>query len=184
MYATGFVHTPEKQGDTLSGREPCRAKKKKTCQVTGTLNCQSPMTRLLRTLARWTSWVVTFSQTGAGALRPKTPALVAVVLVTRGSFQMVRLLSTLGGRAGILHGRNQSVARAELLAAVEALRLCKRATQQVFIWADCIFVIGGFATGRRRKHLSHADLWEEFWNAHDAIGGDCGRAHLTTGSTW
>ena len=80
------------------------------------------------------------------------------------------LLSTLGGRAGILHGKNQSVARAELLAAVEALRLCKSATQQVFIWTDCMFVVNGFARGRRRKHLSHADLWEEFWKAHDAIG--------------
>ena len=42
------------------------------------------------------------------------------------------LLYTLGGRAGILHGKNQSVARAELLAAVEALRSCRSATQQVF----------------------------------------------------
>ena len=33
-----------------------------------------------------------------------------------------------------------------------------------------MFVINGFARGRRRKHLSHADLWEEFWKAHDAIG--------------
>ena len=65
------------------------------------------------------------------------------------------LLNTLGGRAGILHGRNQSVARAELLAAVEALRLARRATQQVVIWADCMFVINGIARGRRRKHLSH-----------------------------
>ena len=65
------------------------------------------------------------------------------------------LLSTLGGRAGILHGRNQSVARAKL-------RLSMKATRQVFIWTDCMFVINGFARGRRRKHLSHADLWEEF----------------------
>ena len=80
------------------------------------------------------------------------------------------LLSTLRGRAGILHSRNQSVARAELLAAVEALRLARRATQQVVIWTDCMFVINGFARGRRKKHLSHADLWEEFWTAHDVIG--------------
>ena len=65
------------------------------------------------------------------------------------------LLNTLGGRAGIFHGRNQSVARAELLEAVEALRLARRATQQVVIWADCMFVINGIARGRRRKHLSH-----------------------------
>ena len=58
-------------------------------QVTGTLSCQSPMTLLLRTLARWTSWVVTSSQTGAGALRPKTSASVAVVLVSRGFFRAV-----------------------------------------------------------------------------------------------
>ena len=51
------------------------------------------------------------------------------------------LLNTLGGRAGTLHGRNQSVARAELLAAVEALRLCRSAAQQVFIWTDCMFVV-------------------------------------------
>ena len=78
------------------------------------------------------------------------------------------LLNTLGGRAGILHGRIQSVARAELLAAVEALRLCRSATQQVFIWTDCMFVVNGFARGRRRKYLTHADLWEEFWRGHDA----------------
>ena len=75
------------------------------------------------------------------------------------------LLSTLGGRAGILHGRNQSVARAELLAAVEALRLSRKATR-----TDCMFVINGFARGRRKKHLSHVDLREEFWKAHDALG--------------
>ena len=33
-----------------------------------------------------------------------------------------------------------------------------------------MFVVNGFARGRRRKHLTHADLWEEFWKAHDAIG--------------
>ena len=95
-------------------------------------------------------------------------------------------LNTLGGRA-------------ELLAAVEALRLCGKATQQVIIWSDCLFVISGFARGRRRKHLSLADLWEDFWKAHDVIdpppvlfhkvwrshateaGNRC-RAHITTGS--
>ena len=69
-----------------------------------------------------------------------------------------------------MHGRKQSVARAELLAAVEALRLCNKATRQVIIWTDCMFVINGVARGRRRKHLSHADLWEELWKARDAIG--------------
>ena len=53
---------------------------------------------------------------------------------------------------------NQSVARAELLVV------------QVFIWTDCLFVVNSFARGRRRKHFTHADLWEEFWRAHDAIG--------------
>ena len=33
-----------------------------------------------------------------------------------------------------------------------------------------MFVVNGFARGRRRKHLSHADFWEEFWKDHDAIG--------------
>ena len=107
---------------------------------------------------------------GSGGAETKDPRLrrcgfgVAWILSNGG------LLSTLGGRAGILHGRNQSVARAELLGAVEALRFAKKATQQVVIWTDCMFVINGFARGRRRKHLSHADLWEEFWKAHDAIG--------------
>ena len=125
---------------------------------------------MLRILARWTSWVVTFSQTGAGALRPKTPRLrrcgfgVAWILSNGG------LLSALGGRAGILHGRNQSVARAELLAVVEALQLRRKATQQIIIWTDRTFMIFGFARGRRKKHLSHADLWEDFWKAHDVIG--------------
>ena len=80
------------------------------------------------------------------------------------------LLHTLGGRAGKLHGRIQSVARAELFAAVEVLRFCRSATQQVFNWTDCMFVINGFARGRRRKHLCHADPWDEFWKAHDAVG--------------
>ena len=80
------------------------------------------------------------------------------------------LLNTLGGRASILHGKNQSVARAELLAAVEALRLRRSATQQVFIWTDCMFVANGFARERRRKHLSHANFRGEFWKAHNAIG--------------
>ena len=62
------------------------------------------------------------------------------------------------------------MARTELLATVEALRLVKKATRQVVIWTDCMFVIIGFARGRRRKHLTHADLWVEFWKAHDANG--------------
>ena len=126
-------------------------------RVAGTLSCQSPMTRSLRILARCTSWAGTFSQIGAWGAETKDPRLrrcgfgVAWIL-SNGS-----LLSTLGGSAGILHGRIQSVARAELLAAVEALRLARRATQQVVIWTDCMLVINGFARGRRRKHLSHAD---------------------------
>ena len=102
----------------------------------------------------WTSLVATFSQTGAEVPRAKTP--VSVNAATE--------FNTLGGRAGILHGKTLSVA------AVVGLRLCARATQQVIIWTDCMFVINGFARGRRRKHLSHADLWKEFWEAHDAIG--------------
>ena len=62
------------------------------------------------------------------------------------------------------------MARAELLAAVEALRLRRKATQQVVIWTDRTFVIFGSARGRRREHLSHADFWEDFWKAHDVIG--------------
>ena len=33
-----------------------------------------------------------------------------------------------------------------------------------------MFVVNGFARGRRRKHLSHVDLWVDIWKAHDAIG--------------
>ena len=33
-----------------------------------------------------------------------------------------------------------------------------------------MFVVIGLARRRRRKHLSHADTWEEFWKAHDVIG--------------
>ena len=75
--------------------------------------------------------------------------------VTR-TFSDGGLLNTLGGRAGILHGRNQSVARAELLAAVDAFRLCSSAAQQIVIWTDCMFVVNGFAKGGRRRHLCHA----------------------------
>ena len=95
------------------------------------------------------------------------------------------MLNTLGGRAGFLHGKVQSVARAELLAAVVALELCVNATQQVIIWTDCMFVVNGFARGRRRRHLSHADLWLKFWKAHDAINPPVlvhkvWRSHVTT----
>ena len=114
-----------------------------------------------------------FTDGNGRALRPKTSASVAVVLVSLGSSRRVALLSTLGGRAGILHCRNQSVARTELLAAVEALRLSRKATRQVIIWTDCMFVINGFARGRQRKHSSHAYRWEEFWKAHDANGPPC-----------
>ena len=97
---------------------------------------------------------------GSGGAETKDPRLrrcgfgVAWILSNGG------LLNTLGGRAGILHGRNESVARAQLLAAVEALLLCRGATQQVFIWTDCMFVVNGITSGRRRKLLSHADLWK------------------------
>ena len=59
------------------------------------------------TLARWTSWVVMKTQTGAEALRPKTPAFVVVGVVLLGSSPTVDSLNTLGRRAGILLGRNQ-----------------------------------------------------------------------------
>ena len=103
-----------------------------------------------------------FSQTGVGALKPRIPDSAAVAMEWPGYYPTEALLNTLGGRAGILHGKVQSVARAELLAAVVALELCVNATQQVIIWTDCMFVVNGFARGRRRKHLSHADLWLKF----------------------
>ena len=122
---------------------------------------------------------------GSGGTETKDPRLrrcgygVAWVLANGG------MLNTLGGRAGILHGKIQSVARAELLAAVVALELCANATQQVIIWTDCMFVVNGFARGRRRRHLSHADLWLKFWKAHDAINPPVlvhkvWRSHVTT----
>ena len=122
---------------------------------------------------------------GSGGTETKDPRLrrcgygVAWVLANGG------MLNTLGGRAGILHGKTQTVARAELLAAVVALELCVNATQQVTIWTDCMFVVNGFARGRRRRHLSHTDLWEKFWKAHDAINPPVlvhkvWRSHVTT----
>ena len=62
-------------------------------RVTGTRSRQSPKILLSRTLAHWTSRVVMFSQTGAGALRPKTHALVVVVMVSRGSSPTVARLT-------------------------------------------------------------------------------------------
>ena len=122
---------------------------------------------------------------GSGGTETKDPRLrrcgygVAWVLANGGT------LNTRGGRAGILHGKVQSVARAELLAAVVALELCVNATQQVTIWTDCMFVVNGFARGRRRRHLSHADLWLKFWKAHDGINPPVlvhkvWRSHVTT----
>ena len=103
----------------------------------------------------------------SGGTETKDPRLrrygygVARVFANGGS------LNTLGGRAG---GKTHTVAKAELVAAVIALQLCARATQQFVIWTDCMFVVNSFASGRRRKHLSHASLWKEFWDALDAIG--------------
>ena len=68
---------------------------------------------------------------------------------------------------------------------VVALELCANATQQVIIWTDCMFVVNGFARGRRKRHLTHADLWEKFWKAHDAIKPpvlvhEVWKSHVTT----
>ena len=71
---------------------------------------------------------------GSGRAETKDPRLRRCGYGVAWVFSDGVLLNTLGGRAGILHGRNQSVARAELLAAVKALRLARRATQQVVIW--------------------------------------------------
>ena len=68
------------------------------------------------------------SQMGAGRAETKDPRLRRCGYGVAWIFSDGGLLNTQGGRAGILHGRTQSVARAELLAAVEALRLS--ATQQ------------------------------------------------------
>ena len=102
-----------------------------------------------------------FSQTGVGGTETKDSRLrrcgygVAWVLANGGT------LNTLGGRAGILHGKIQSVARAELLAAVVALELCANATQQVIIWTDCMFVVNGFARGEKKETpVSHRSMVE------------------------
>ena len=151
----------------------------------GTLSCQS-LNNLLRRISESLDIVGGHVFTdGSGGTETKDPRLrrcgygVAWVLANGG------MLNTLGGRAGILHGKIQSVARAELLAAVVALELCANATQQVIIWTDCMFVVNGFARGRRRRHLTHADLWEKFWRAHDAINPPVlvhkvWRSHVTT----
>ena len=52
--------------------------------------------------------------------------------------------------------------------------------------SDCMFVINGFARGRRNKHPSRADPWKDFWNAHEAIGPlvlvhKVWRSHVTEG---
>ena len=111
-----------------------------------------------------------FHRREQGELRPRTPASGAAVMVSHGSSLMVvcfkrREEELAFCMAGINQWREPSS-----LAAVEALRLCRSAPQQVFIWTDCMFVVNGFARGRRRRHLSHADLWEELWKARDAIG--------------
>ena len=122
---------------------------------------------------------------GSGGTETKDPRLrrcgcgVAWVLANGG------MLNTLGGRAVFFHGKVQSVGRAELLAAVVGLELCANGTQQIIIWTDCMFVVNGFARGRRRRHLSHADLWLKFWKAHDAINPPvlvhkAWRSHVTT----
>ena len=127
-----------------------------------------------------------FCTDGSGGTETKDPRLrrcgygVAWVLTNGGT------LTTLGGRVRILHGKTQSVARAELPAAVVALQLRANATQHVIIWSDCMFVVNRFARGRRSEHLSHADLWKDFWNACDSIGPlvlvhKVWRSHVTEG---
>ena len=138
--------------------------------VAGTLSCQSPMTPLLRILARWTSWVVTYSLTGAGELRPETTASAAVALVSRGSFRMVACLARweeeLAYYMAETNQWQEPNSSQQLKPSNWPGKLRSRFSSGPIVCSS----INGFARGRRWKHLSHADLWEEFWKAHDAIG--------------
>ena len=140
-----------------------------------------------------------FTDGSGGALRPKTPASGAAVMVSHGSSLTVVCLSTLGGRAGILHGTNQSVARAELLAAVEALRLCQECYAASFSFGPmvclsstaspegdventCPALICGRNSGKLTTPSALPSLVPQGLEESRHRRGDCCRAHFTTGS--
>ena len=69
-------------------------------------------------------------------------------------------LNTLGGRAGILYGKN-SIRRQGGTPGCGCRHAAVRGGfTTVHHLPRLMFVINEFARGRRRKHLSHADLWE------------------------
>ena len=103
---------------------------------------------------------------GSGARKPKIPDSTAVVVEWSGSWLTAACSTRWEEEQGSYMEGYRPSPGAELLAAVVALQLCVNATQQVTIWTDCMFVVNGFARGRRRRHLTHADLWEDFWKAH------------------
>ena len=105
-------------------------------QAIGTLSCQSPMTPLVEDFGSLDIMGGYVFTDGSGGAETKDPRLRRCGFGVAWIFSEGGLLSALGGRDGILHGRNQSVARADLLAAVEALRLCSTATRQVIVWTD------------------------------------------------
>ena len=109
------------------------------------------------------------SQLGAVVLRPKTPASDVAVMVSHGSFLMMACLTRFEGElAFCMAGINQW----QEPNSSQQLKPSDCAGEHAashHLDTDCMFVVNGFARGRRRKHLTHADLWEEFWKAHDAI---------------
>ena len=167
-------------------------------RVTGPLSCQSLRTRSLRTLARCTSWVVTSSQTGAGALRPKIPASVAVVLVLRGSSRMVAC-SVLWEEelAFCMAGSNQwqgpsSSQQLKLFGCAEEPRsksasgpiacLSSTASPEGDGENTCPTLTCGKNSGKLTTP-SAPSLVPQGLEESRHHGGDCCRAHCTTGST-
>ena len=84
---------------------------------------------------------------GSGGDETKDPRLWRCGYGVAWIFSDGGLLNTLGGRAGILHGRKQSVAR-----------------------ADRLYVLRQRLRQREAEETLDTRLWEEFRKAHDAIG--------------
>ena len=62
---------------------------------------------------------------------------------------------------GSLGGRQQTVPRAELKAAIETLKLCRRGDKDVFMHTDCLYVYKG-ASKEGAGMPKHMDLWGEY----------------------
>ena len=62
-----------------------------------------------------------------------------------------------------LGGKRQTVPRAELNAAIMALKRCRYATKPIRLWVDCKGILDGFEAGENNIPQTNVDLWKGLW---------------------